>query len=78
MYDGLTEFFIHLLQDVEAVGGVAARGAEGLLGDPAGDADLVEDVAAGLENRQGVGHHVDLHQADRALVDGGRSCGGGG
>ena len=53
MYDGQTEFFGHLLQDVEAVGGVAARGAEGLLGDPAGDADLVEDVAAGLEDGQG-------------------------
>ena len=65
------KFFFGHLQHVEAGGGVAARGAEGLLGDPAGDADLVEDVTAGSEDREGVGHHVDLHEADRAFVDGG-------
>ena len=65
------KFSISHSQHVESGGRVAARRAEGLLGDPAGDADLVKDVAAGLEHRQGVGHHVDLHQADRAVVDGG-------
>ena len=71
------KFFFGHLQHVEAGGGVAARGAEGLFGDPAGDADLVEDVTAGLEDGEGVGHHVDLHEADRAFFErGSNGCGG--